>query len=241
MVERRNEFEQPIGPPLEGWTPRPFPDATPMIGRYCWIERLEERHAAALFAAYATAKDASSWTYLFSGPFPDERSYADWVKAEAQKRDPQHYAIIDARTESPVGTAAFMRIEPSHGVIEIGHIHYAPALKHSRAATEAMYLFMQRVFDKLGYRRYEWKCDALNAPSCRAAERLGFRFEGIFRQAIVYKGRNRDTAWFSVIDKEWPRLREAFEKWLAPENFTADGAQVKSLTAVRNGYKLNVN
>jgi RimJ/RimL family protein N-acetyltransferase len=234
MVERKNEYDQPIGPPLEGWTPKPFPVPNPMEGRYCRIEKLEERHASALFSAYAEAKDDSSWTYLFSGPFPSESLYADWVRAEAQKCDPQHYVIIDARTHKPVGTAALMRIEPSHGVIEIGHIHYAPVLKTSGAATEAMYLFMRRVFDELGYRRYEWKCDALNAPSCRAAERLGFRVEGIFRQAVVYKGRSRDTAWFSVIDTEWPILRAGFEAWLAAENFDASGAQRKSLSAIRN-------
>lgn len=234
MVERANEYDQPIGPPLEGWTPRPFPVANPMEGRYCRIEKLEERHAGSLFAAYSEATDDSSWTYLFSGPFPGKEGYTDWVRAEAQKRDPQHYAIIDARTHKPVGTAAFLRIEPSHGVIEIGHIHYAPVLKNSRAATEAMYLFMRRVFDELGYRRYEWKCDALNAPSCRAAERLSFRFEGIFRQAVVYKGRSRDTAWFSVIDTEWPKLRAGFEAWLAPGNFDASGAQHKSLRAIRD-------
>lgn len=235
MGEGKNEFEQPIGPAVEGWTPRPFPIANPMEGRYCRIEKLAERHASSLFAAYSEARNANSWTYLFSGPFSNESLYVDWVRTEAQKTDPQHYAIIDTQTDRPAGTAAFMRMEPVHGVIEIGHIHYAPVLKHSRAATEAMYLFMRRVFDELGYRRYEWKCDALNAPSRLAAERLGFRYEGTFLQAIVYKGRNRDTAWYSVIDKEWPKLRAAFEMWLSPENFDAHGGQRNSLRAIRDG------
>ena len=140
---------------------------------------------------------------------------------------------IDAATGKAVGTAALMRIDPAHGVIEIGSIAYSPLLKRSRAGTEAMFLFMRRVFDELGYRRYEWKCDSLNGPSRRAAERYGFHYEGTFRQAIVYKGRSRDTAWFSIIDRDWPAIRTAFERWLAPENFDAQRRQKKSLASLR--------
>jgi RimJ/RimL family protein N-acetyltransferase len=149
------------------------------------------------------------------------------------KTDPLHHAIIDVATGKAVGTAALMRIDPAHGVIEIGSIAYSPYLKRSRAGTEAMFLFMRRVFDELGYRRYEWKCDSLNAPSRRAAERYGFQYEGTFRQAIVYKGRSRDTAWFSIIDRDWPVIRAGFEQWLAPENFDAAGNQRRSLASLR--------
>jgi len=161
--------------------------------------------------------------------------YADYVRKEGVKSDPLHHAIVDSQSGKPVGTAALMRIDPNNGVIEIGHIVYSSRLKRTRSGTEAMYLFMRRAFDELGYRRYEWKCDSLNGPSRRAAERYGFRFEGIFRQAVVYKGRSRDTAWFSILDDEWPALRTAFEAWLAPENFGEDGTQRRSLSAIREG------
>jgi len=143
--------------------------------------------------------------------------------------------VIDAATGRPLGLASYLRIEPAVGVIEVGHIHYAPALQRSVAATEAMALMMCRVFDELGYRRYEWKCDALNAPSRRAAERLGFRFEGVFRQATITKGRNRDTAWYAIIDRDWPDIRTAFERWLDPANFDGDGRQRRRLGELIRG------
>ncbi len=143
--------------------------------------------------------------------------------------DPLFHTIVDLATGKAVGVATFMRIDRAHGVIEVGNINYSPLLQRTPAATEAMFLMMRRVFDELGYRRYEWKCDSLNAPSRAAALRLGFQFEGIFRQAVVYKGRNRDTAWFSMIDSEWPALKRAYEQWLAPENFDAEGRQPRKL------------
>jgi RimJ/RimL family protein N-acetyltransferase len=147
--------------------------------------------------------------------------------------DPLFFAIFDTATDKPVGYAALLRIDPTSGVMEVGAVNYSPRLKRTPAGTEAMYLMMRRAFDELGYRRYEWKCDSLNAPSYRAAERYGFTFEGIFRQLIVRKGRNRDTAWFSILDSEWPRVRSAFETWLAPDNFNPDGTQRRSLSALR--------
>ncbi len=219
---------RPLGFAVPGWTSRLRPPATPIEGRYCRLERLSaERHAAELFAASAGAPE--NWIYLPQDPPADFSEYRQWIGAAAQRDDPFFHAIIARDSGLAVGVAALMRIDPANGVIEVGSIHYAPALKRTRAGTEAIYLLMRRVFDELGYRRFEWKCDSLNAPSRRAALRYGFTFEGIFRQAVVYKGRNRDTAWFSIIDKEWPRLRGGFLRWLDPANFDANGRQHKTL------------
>lgn len=234
MTARRNEFGQPVGDPMPGWTTRAQPPHGAMIGRYCRVERVSaERHAADLFAAYSTAPDAGLWTYLSAGPFADAAQYETYLRDAETKRDPLHHAIIDSATGKAVGTAALMRIDPANGVVEVGSIAYSPHLQRTRAGTEAIFLFMRRVFDELGYRRFEWKCDSLNAPSRRAAERYGFQYEGTFRQAIVYKGRSRDTAWYSIIDRDWPMLRRAFEQWLAPENFAGDGRQRRSLAECR--------
>ena len=201
-----------------------------MVGRYCRVEPVDvERDAAALFDAYRAAPDGRDWTYLFVGPFAEESAFREHLARMAKTDDPLHHTIIDLTTGQPVGTAALMRIDPAHGVIEVGHIAYSPVLKRTPGATEAMFLLMKRVFDELGYRRYEWKCDHLNAPSRAAALRYGFQFEGIFRQAIVYKNRSRDTAWFSLLDREWPAVRHGFEQWLRQENFNADGQQRERL------------
>jgi RimJ/RimL family protein N-acetyltransferase len=234
MTQRLNEFGQPIGPALDGWAPRPLPPDTPMIGQYCRIERLNaERHVAGLFTAYSLMQDDRDWTYL-----PGERpitleAHKKHLREREDLRDPLYHVIIDPISRDPLGESAYMRIDAANGVIEIGHVRYSRRLMRTRAGTEAMYLFMRRVFDELGYRRYEWKCDALNSASRRAAERYGFTFEGIFRQAIVVKGRSRDTAWFSILDSEWPRVRNAFETWLAPDNFDANGKQRRSLADLR--------
>jgi RimJ/RimL family protein N-acetyltransferase len=164
------------------------------------------------------------WTYLSCGPFSTLTDFREWMETTAGSRDPLFFAIVDAARERAVGIASYLRIMPGSGSIEVGYLAYSPLLQRTPAATEAIYLLMERAF-ALGYRRFEWKCDALNAPSRSAAQRLGFSYEGLFRQATVYKGRSRDTAWYSVIDGEWPALREAFRRWLAPENFDADGAQ----------------
>ncbi len=233
-AERKNEYGQPIGPQVGGWTERARPARTPMEGRYCRLEAVDaEKHAADLFSAYMKASDARDWTYLFVERPGDPASFrADLGKAAASN-DPLHYTIVELASGKAAGTAALMRIEPVHGVIEVGAITYSPQLKQTRAGTEAMYLMMRRSFDELGYRRYEWKCDSFNAPSRAAAKRYGFQYEGIFRQAIVYKGRSRDTAWFSITNREWPRVRAAFEAWLAPGNFDEGGRQKRSLAAIR--------
>ncbi|KIC42433.1 GNAT family acetyltransferase [Ruegeria sp. ANG-R] len=226
-----NELGQPIGLPVEGEFPRPTPPYTPMQGRFCSVVPLDvNRHAPGLFRAFASDTDGHNWTYLPYGPFSSEADFTAWAQNNCMDADPMFHTVLDA-DEVPVGMASYLRVEPAAGAIEVGHIHFSPLLQRKPQSTEVMYLMMRRVFDELGYRRYEWKCDALNAPSRQAAERLGFTFEGIFRQATHYKGRNRDTAWFSIIDSEWPRIRAAFENWLAPGNFDAAGRQRQSLQA----------
>jgi RimJ/RimL family protein N-acetyltransferase len=205
-----------------------------MVGRFCRVEPLDiERHAGELFAANRLDSDGRNWTYLgIDAPrTPDE--YVAWLSKLAAGDDPLPHAIIDQATGKAAGLATYMRIDRANGVIEVGNINYSPLLQRKPAATEAMYLMMRRVFDELGYRRYEWKCDSLNAASRAAAARLGFQYEGTFRQLIVYKGRNRDTAWFSIIDSEWPALRAAFERWLAPDNFDLAGKQKWTLGELR--------
>jgi RimJ/RimL family protein N-acetyltransferase len=230
--QRTNEFGQPIGFAVPDWTPRPRPPRRPIEGRHCRIEPLDPgRHAASLFRNYALDREGRNWTYMAYGPFADLAAYEAWMRAACLGEDPLFHAILDAGSGDALGVASYLRIEPAVGVIEVGHINYAPPLQRSPAATEAMYLMMRRVFEELGYRRYEWKCDSLNAPSRRAALRLGFTFEGIFRQATLYKGRNRDTAWYSIIDTEWPSLKRGFERWLDPANFDAAGRQRQPLSA----------
>ena len=167
------------------------------------------------------------------GPFATEADYRAWIVKDASGDDPLFHAIIDTATDKAIGVASYLRIFPDIGSIEVGHINYAPALQRTVAATEAMYLMMARAFDELGYRRYEWKCDNANEKSRNAAARLGFTFEGVFRQCTIYKGRNRDTAWFSILDGEWPRVKAAFEAWLDPANFDAAGKQKRSLSDLR--------
>lgn len=216
---------QPVGFQLQGWTPRERPPRSPLEGRYCRLEPLDcRRHASDLFEAL---RDTSLWTYLPCGPFEEEPVFRDFLERHLLGDDPLVYAIVE--NGRAVGVASYLRIDPAAGSIEVGGIVYSPRLKRSRAGTEAMYLLMRRAFDELGYRRYEWKCDSLNAASRRTAERLGFQFEGIFRQATVYKGRNRDTAWYSIIDSEWPMLKRAFLQWLEPSNFDEQGCQSKRL------------
>ena len=236
MSARENDFGQPIGPALPDWHPRPLPPREAMQGRTCRVEPLDaERHAADLFSAFSAASDRRNWTYL-GGTLPEtESAYRAELAAMAAGADPLFHAIVDGQTGRAVGLASYLRIDPANGVIEVGHLHFSPALARRPAATEAMALMMARAFDELGYRRYEWKCDALNAPSRAAALRYGFTFEGVFRNAVVVKGRSRDTAWFSVTDAEWPRVRAAFRAWLAPENFFEDGRQRRTLADLRTG------
>jgi RimJ/RimL family protein N-acetyltransferase len=234
MSTRLNEFGQEIGPPVQGWSARARPPRTDMVGRYCRLEPVDsDRHATELFAAYMEAADSRDWTYLFIERPATLDAFRAYLTNLQNSVDPLHFTIVETQSNKPAGTAALMRIEPAHGCIEVGSITFAPRLKKTRAATESMYLLMRRAFDELGYRRYEWKCDSRNAPSRAAALRYGFTFEGIFRRAIVYKGRSRDTAWYSIIHEEWPRVRSAFEAWLDPANFDARGQQRRTLAELR--------
>lgn len=228
-----NDINQPVGSPLPGWTARPLPPRTPMIGRYGRVEPVDvEKHAEWLFEANAADASGAHWTYLFDEKPRTLEAYRAWLARVSAAEDPMFHAIVDGRTGRALGIAALMRIDRNHGVIEVGHINFAPALQRTRLATEAIYLMLSRAFDELGYRRFEWKCDSLNAPSRAAALRFGFTFEGIFRQAVVYKGRNRDTAWYSITDREWPALKAAYLRWLDPANFDAGGMQRERLSAL---------
>ena len=232
MAAHVNELGQPIGFPLPGWRPPPHPPREAMAGRFCRLEPLDPaRHAEDLYRANALDVDARHWTYLPYGPFADFAAYRAWMDATCLGPDPLFFAVVDPRTDSPVGVASWLRIDAANGSIEVGHLRFSSLLQRRPAATEAMYLMMRRAFE-LGYRRYEWKCDALNAPSRAAALRLGLSYEGIFRQAIVTKQRNRDTAWFAATDGDWPTLDAAFRRWLAPENFDAEGRQRMRLSAL---------
>ena len=223
---------QPIGFSIGDWTPPVRPPAEPMIGRYCRLERLDaDRDGQSLFDAYALDSEGRNWTYLPHGPFENYAEFHIWLSGMAKLDDPFFFTIIDAESQTSVGIASYLRITPPAGSIEVGHIHYSPLLQRTPAATEAMYLMMGQAF-ALGYRRYEWKCDALNAPSRMAAQRLGLSYEGVFRQATVYKQRNRDTAWYATIDREWPDLKQAFEQWLDPNNFDNDRNQKTRLSTL---------
>jgi len=204
-----------------------------MLGRYCRVEPLQPvLHGAGLFEAFSEDSEGRLWTYMASGPFRTEAQFMMWLEEAGNSEDPLFHAIVDKATDQALGLCAFLRIKPAVGVIEVGSITFAPALQQTVMATEAMYLMMSRVFDDLGYRRYEWKCDALNEPSRNAATRLGFSFEGTFAQAMVYKGRNRDTAWFATLDKQWPQLKRAYLQWLDPANFGTDGMQKTTLSSL---------
>ncbi len=215
------------------------PERKVLSGRFVDLVPLNAAaHADALFDAANGGEKDSVWTYLFDGPFTDRAVFRDSIEAKAKSEDPLFFAVVDKAGGRTMGYQTLMRIDPARGSIEVGSIMYAPPLQRTIAATEAQYLFARYVFDELGYRRYEWKCNALNAPSRRAALRLGFTFEGIFRQHMIVKGRNRDTAWYSMIDKEWSSRRAGFERWLAPGNFDAHGGQIFDLaTCMRNEMK----
>jgi RimJ/RimL family protein N-acetyltransferase len=228
---RINEFGQPVGRALPGWRAPPVPPRAVLTGRYSRVEPLDDAaHARDLWDAQLDDPQGLRWTYSFHGPYSDFAGYQAWVQRAQASRDPQFYAIVDAASGRAAGTCSYMRIEPAHGVIEVGNIWLATRLSRTRAATEAMYLLMANAF-ALGYRRYEWKCDSCNLPSRAAATRLGFTYEGMFRQAIVNKGRNRDTTWFAIVDGDWHGgLQAAYLRWLDPVNFGADGTQKSRLS-----------
>ena len=218
--------DRPLGQPVPGWTPPPWPGPMRLDGRWLRLDPLTPAHAPALFAA--NRADDRVWDYLPYGPFADEAAYRAWVGSVAGKADPLFFALTDRSVGSPGGVASLMRISPEAGSIEVGHICLSPSLQRTRAASEMVFLLADWVFRE-GYRRFEWKCDALNRPSRRAAQRFGFSFEGVFRQHLVVKGRNRDTAWFAMTDGDWACLRPAWAAWLDPANFDAAGGQRRAL------------
>jgi RimJ/RimL family protein N-acetyltransferase len=219
---------------LKDWQPRARPERKVMEGRYVRLEPLDaKKHGDGLFAA-STVPDADGrFTWLFESPPESRAAFDAWLEKVQASEDPLQFAVIDIASGKVAGRQTLMRIDPNHGVIEIGSIYWGPIIARKPAATEAQYLFARYVFDELGYRRYEWKCHNDNAPSKRAAERFGFKFEGIFRQHMVAKGANRDTAWYSIIDTEWPALKKSYEDWLDPSNFDTEGVQKKRLEDFR--------
>jgi RimJ/RimL family protein N-acetyltransferase len=225
----------PIGSPVDP-SPAQRPRRCTIEGRYVTLAPLDPpAHADALWERAAGPRNDRLWVYLFNGPFHDRSAFDADLAAKATSQDPLFFSILDKDSQSPTGYAAFLRVEPVHRCIEVGSILYTPALQRTRGATEAMYLMARHIFQDLGYRRYEWKCDALNEPSRRSALRLGFSFEGTFRQHMIVKGRNRDTAWYAMLDSEWPVRKDAFERWLHPSNFDADGAQKFPLSTFNSG------
>ncbi|MBF0612995.1 MAG: GNAT family N-acetyltransferase [Magnetococcales bacterium] len=225
MHSDTNLFGQPLDFLVSDWKPASQPVHKTLVGHFCRLEPLgTELHAADLYAANALDTEGKNWTYLPYGPFESLSSYCRWIDQFCTTTDPLFFAIIDHGTGKAVGVASYLRIDPANGSVEVGHLNFSPLMQRTPIATEAMYLMMKEAF-ALGFRRYEWKCNALNMPSRSAAQRLGLSFEGIFRQAAVHKGRNRDTAWYATIDKEWSILNEAFDTWLSPTNFDENGRQ----------------
>jgi RimJ/RimL family protein N-acetyltransferase len=218
---------------LADWRPRPRPGRVTLEGRYCRLEPLSAaRHGDSLFTASMAPGADVRFRYLFDVP-QERAAFEDWLERAQVSDDPLFYAVIDAASGRCEGRQTLMRITPEHGVIEVGNILWGPALARTRAATEALYLSARYAFEDLGYRRFEWKCDSRNAPSQRAARRFGFTPESVFRQHMVFKGESRDTAWFAMVDTEWPRLRQAYERWLAPANFDGEGRQKATLEEIR--------
>ncbi len=224
-----SESDRPIGPELPGFTPPPIPPCAPIEGTWMRLVPLEEAHADALFAAYKGADEV--WDYLFDGPWADPAAFRADIAKKAASKDPLFFAVIDKADGQPKGYASLMRITPDHGVIEVGNINWSPLMQKTRLGTEALLRFMAHCF-ALGYRRFEWKCNHLNAPSRKLAQRLGLSYEGVFRAHMVVKGRNRDTAWYAATEADWPALKAAHETWLSPSNFDASGAQKQSLSAL---------
>jgi len=236
VAERLNEFGQPVGPAMpDDWAGCDPPSRAPLVGQYCQVVPLViADHAASLYHELSCDDSDANWTYLSCGPFGDFESFCHWLETSCLGDDPMFFVVEEAGTGGPLGLAAYMNIKPEWGSLEVGHIHFSNAMQRTPMATEAMYLMMAYAFDELGYRRYEWKCDALNARSRKAADRLGFRFEGVFRQAMVYNGRSRDTAWYSVIDEEWAEMKVGYEAWLDVGNFEKSGIQATPLQTKRN-------
>ncbi|KAJ5584524.1 uncharacterized protein N7459_004324 [Penicillium hispanicum] len=225
-------MDRPVGPPVETCLAK-SPPRISFPGRVVRLEPLDTCHINDLYECISQPEHAALWTYIPDGPFEDKASFSAHITRLSQSKDPLLYSVIDQAQGKAVGYLALMRIDLKNRVVEVGHVVFSPLLQRTTAATEAFYIVATAVFEELGFRRFEWKCDHLNAPSRRAAARFGFTPEGVFRQHMVIKGRSRDTAWFSILDSEWPALKASFEKWLDPNNFDADGKQRGSLASFR--------
>lgn len=233
-MPRTNEYGQPIGDAVPKWTTRSRPGDVTLTGRTCKLEPLDPvKHTNDLFEAYLLAPDGRDWTYLAEERFTDLDEFRKYIERISKGLDPKFYTVIDLATGKAIGILSYLRIDPINGSIEVGWITFSPLLKQTIQSTETQYLLMVYAFDELGYRRYEWKCDSLNEPSSKAAQRLGFKFEGIFRNAGVTKGRNKDLTWFSITDYEWPTVKVALQKWLQPDNFDSHGKQIRTLAEIR--------
>ncbi|MEP4377595.1 MAG: GNAT family protein [Alphaproteobacteria bacterium] len=224
MIEK-NSLGQNVGISLPGWVPPPRPPREALLGKFCRLEPLDvAAHAGDLHHHFGEDTDGRDWSYLPYGPFDSLGAFEAWMTDTCLDADPFFYAIVDTATGRAAGMVSFMRINPAHGSIEVGHVHYAPAIQRGRVTSQAMYLMMQWAFEA-GYRRYEWKCHSFNRPSRVAAQRLGFSYEGVFRDHMIHRGRSRDTAWYACVASEWPALKAAYETWLDPDNFDAEGNQ----------------
>ncbi len=228
---RANELGQPIGEPVRGWQPKGPVQPVVLTGRGCRLEPLSSAHADGLYEALVQRSAPRVWTYMFHGPFSDRPSFDAYLLALHELPGVTPFAVL-ATDGTELGIMTYLRDDPANGSVEVGHIALSGSLQRTTLATEAMFLMARHVFDDLGYRRFEWKCDCLNEPSRRAASRFGFTYEGVFRNALVYKGRNRDTAWFAMTNDDWQRLRPAYEAWLDLANFDPDGCQLKALSTL---------
>lgn len=236
MTQRFNQYNQPIGEEALNWQARPFPSEMYYEGLYTIVTRLAEEHTDDLYHAYKQSHP-SNWTYLFDEPPEDYESFKQSILNKINDKAHIFYVVINKENNKALGIYSLMRIDQANGVIEVGNVNFSDALRRTRMSTEAHYLLAKYVFDELGYRRYEWKCDSLNAPSIKTAKRLGFTYEGTFRHAVIYKNRSRDTSWFAMLKEEWPLHKQTFEIWLAKENFNENGFQIKRLEEIREQLK----
>lgn len=231
---KQNHFGQTIGTELPDWQSAQQPQREILPGHFCYLAPVDaDKHETSLYQAYHMVEDAHDWTYFYCERPENEADFHHYLQTLIKAKGAFHYTVIDAQTGLAMGTVGLQRIDEVNGVIEIGSVNWSPRLKRNSAGTEAIYLLLHYVFDKLGYRRCEWKCDSLNEPSNAAAARFGFQYEGQFRQAIVIKGRNRDTNWYSITDREWPLIKQSFNDWLAMENFDSRGKQIARLQDLR--------
>ncbi|EKT62029.1 GNAT family N-acetyltransferase [Providencia burhodogranariea] len=230
----KNEFNQEVGAPIPEWKNKQYPVRVTLKGNHCTVEALKLAHANELYNAINLDTDDSYWTWLTREPIKNKSDFSQWVEHVISVDDPIFYVVIDHKTNQPIGYFALMRIDPNNGVVEVGHVHFSKLLRGTIMSTEAHWLLMNYVFTDLKYRRYEWKCNSLNVPSRNAALRLGFKYEGRFRQSMVVKGHNRDTDWLSIIDSEWHIVNQSIKQWLSPSNFDLMGNQLRSLNAIQN-------